>query len=107
MEGPMDLMNIFSLFWWIIPLLLLAALYKLVLRVAFGAVIVPQDRLAIVTKKYALFGAHRSLPDGKIIALKDEAGIQADTLGPGLHWGLWPWQYQTQLEEFTTIPEGQ
>jgi uncharacterized membrane protein YqiK len=102
----MDLVHNFTLFWWVIPLLLLAALYKLVLRLAFGAVIVPQDRIAVVTKKYALLGAHRTLPDGKIIALKDEAGIQADTLGPGLHWGLWPWQYQTHMEEFTTIPEG-
>ena len=93
-------------FWWVILLLLVAVLYKWVLRVVLGAVIVPQNKLAIVTKKFALLGSNRSLPDGKIIALKGEAGIQADTLAPGLHWGYYPWQYEISLQEFVTIPEG-
>lgn len=93
-------------FWWVILLLLVAILYKWVLRVVLGAVIVPQNKLAIVTKKFALLGSNRSLPDGKIIALKGEAGIQADTLAPGLHWGYYPWQYEISLQEFVTIPEG-
>jgi hypothetical protein len=37
-----------------------------------------------VNKKFVLFGSNRTLPDGAIIALKGEAGYQADTLAPGL-----------------------
>ena len=79
--------------------------YKKVLRL-FGLFVVPEDSVAIVTKKFVLFGAHKTLPDGRIIALHGEAGIQADTLAPGLHWWLWPWQYATTLRPFVVLPEG-
>ena len=72
----------------------------------FGVVIVPDDRIGVVIKKFALFGAHRRLPDGRIIALHGEAGYQADTLPPGLHVGLWPWQYTVDRVEFFTVPPG-
>jgi len=72
----------------------------------FGVVIVPDNGIGIVTKKFALFGAHRRLPDGRIIALNGEAGYQADTLPPGLHVGLWPWQYTVDRVEFFTVPPG-
>jgi uncharacterized membrane protein YqiK len=44
--------------------------------------------------------------DGHILALKGEAGYQADTLAPGLHWALWPWQYAVTTEKFVAIPVG-
>jgi uncharacterized membrane protein YqiK len=72
----------------------------------FGVVIVPDNSIGIVTKKFALFGAHRRLPDGRIIALNGEAGYQAETLPPGLHVGLWPWQYTVDRVEFFTVPPG-
>jgi uncharacterized membrane protein YqiK len=53
-----------------------------------------------------LFGAQRTLPDGKIIALSGEAGFQAETLSPGLHLGLWPWQYSVEMVKFLTVPYG-
>src|SRR6185312_15054377 len=59
-----------------------------------GVVVVPDNRIGITTKKFALFGPHRALPDGRIIALNGEAGYQADTLPPGLYVGYWPWQYK-------------
>jgi uncharacterized membrane protein YqiK len=93
-------------FWWVIPIIALVILYKILMRVAFGAVIVPQNKIAIVVKKFTAFGAHRSLPDGKIVALQGEAGIQADTLAPGLHWGFYPWQYDITLQNFINIPQG-
>jgi hypothetical protein len=46
-----------------------------------------------MTKKFVLVGKNRRLPAGRIIALNGEAGYQADTLPPGLHVGMWPWQY--------------
>ncbi len=72
----------------------------------FGVVVVPDNRIGIVTKKFTLFGAHQRLPDGRIIALNGEAGYQADTLPPGLHVGLWPWQYTVDRVEFFTVPPG-
>ena len=59
----------------------------------FGVIIIPDDSIGVLTKKFVLFGSNKRLPDGRIVALKGEAGYQADTLPPGLHMALWPWQY--------------
>ena len=69
-------------------------------------VIIPEDKIGLVTKKFVLFGANKSLPDGKIIALNGEPGFQAATLAPGLYWGYWPWQYSVDQTGFTVIPKG-
>jgi uncharacterized membrane protein YqiK len=71
-----------------------------------GVIIVPDDSVGTVTKKFVIFGSNRSLPDGQIIALEGEAGYQADTLPPGLHIGLWPWQYTVELVKFLMVPQG-
>jgi uncharacterized membrane protein YqiK len=68
-----------------------------------GVVMVPNDSIGLVTKKFAA----RSLPDGAIIALQGEAGQQADTLAPGLHLALWPWQYRVVMKRFFIVPPGQ
>ncbi len=93
-------------YWWVIVILVSLLFYKFILRVFFGMVIVPENRIGLVTKKFVLFGANRELPDGRIIATKGEAGFQAKTLAPGLYWGMWPWQYGVQMQPFTVIPEG-
>ena len=89
----------------IVLILLLMICYRLILRF-FGVVIIPQDSIGIVNKKFVLVGSHRTLPDGQIIALFGEAGYQADTLAPGLHFLLWPWQYAVTLQKFIAISEG-
>lgn len=99
-------MTSFTFLWWLIPLLLCIVLYKLILRLVFGMVIVPENKIGLITKKFVLFGANRSLPDGRIVATKGEAGFQASTLAPGLYWGMWPWQYSVDMVAFTIIPEG-
>jgi uncharacterized membrane protein YqiK len=71
-----------------------------------GVVVVPDNRIGVVTKKFTLFGTNRRLPDGRIIALNGEAGYQADTLPPGLHVGFWPWQYKVDRVGFFTVPPG-
>lgn len=91
---------------WLVLILLGVIFYKFVLRVFFGMVIVPEDRIGLVTKKFVLFGAAKSLPDGRIIATRGEAGFQANTLAPGLYWGKWIWQYSVDMTPFTIIPEG-
>lgn len=90
---------------WIVLLILALILYKIILRVFFGMVIIPESSIGLVTKKFTLSGANR-LPDGRIIATRGEAGFQAKTLAPGLYWMMWPWQYAVDLIPFTVIPEG-
>lgn len=102
----MDLSNFFANYWWILVILLSLIFYKFILRFLFGMVIVPEDRIGLVTKKFVLFGSNRSLPDGRIIATKGEAGFQGKTLAPGLYWGMWPWQYGVTMQPFLVIPEG-
>src|SRR5580704_11789684 len=87
---------------WLAALVVLALCYRMVLRV-FGAIVVPEDSLGVVNKKWALFGKNRALPVGAIIALNGEAGLQADTLAPGVHFGLWPWQFKVTLQKFITV----
>src|SRR5712691_96259 len=86
-------------------IVLLLVCYRLILRV-FGVVIIPKNTIGIVNKKFVLVGSDKTLPDGEIIALKGEAGIQADTLPPGIHFWRWPWQYGLQIQEFVTIEQG-
>jgi uncharacterized membrane protein YqiK len=93
-------------YWWLLPLLICIGLYKYILRFLFGMVIVPEDKIGLVTKKFVLFGENKELPDGRILATKGEAGFQAQTLAPGLYFGKWFWQYAIKMESFTIIPEG-
>lgn len=86
-------------------LVLLILSYKLILRV-FGVVIIPEDSVGIVNKRFVLYGADRTLPDGAIIALRGEAGFQVDPLAPGIHFWLWPWQYEVLIQRFITVEEG-
>lgn len=79
--------------------------YKFILRVFFGLVIVPEDRIGLVTKKFVLFG-QQELPEGRIIATKGEAGFQAQTLPPGVYFWRWIWQYEITFQPFTVIPTG-
>src|SRR5882672_7202042 len=87
-----------------IPLFVLL-FYRFILRVFFGVVIVPEDRIGLVTKKFVLFGKQQ-LPEGRIIAIEGEAGFQAQTLAPGVYFWKWIWQYSIAFQPFTIIPTG-
>jgi uncharacterized membrane protein YqiK len=102
----MNFPALFMNYWWILVIFIFLLFYKFILRVFFGMVIVPENRIGLVTKKFVLVGTDRSLPDGRIIATKGEAGFQAKTLAPGLYWNMWPWQYSVEMQPFTVIPEG-
>ena len=71
-----------------------------------GVVIVPEDRIGLVTKKFVLFGRHKAIPAGRIIATNGEAGFQAQTLAPGIYFWKWIWQYEIKLQPFVVIPDG-
>ena len=87
-----------------IPLLIILC-YRIILRVFLGVVIVPEDRIGLVTKKFVLMGK-QSLPEGRIIAVNGEAGFQAQTLAPGVYFAKWLWQYSITFQPFTIIPTG-
>jgi uncharacterized membrane protein YqiK len=101
MQTPTELPSLIG-YAWIIPLLLALIFYKVVMRI-FGIVVIPNNSVGIVDKKWALFGKNKTLPEGVIIALNGEAGVQADTLPPGLHYGYFPWQYSIDVNKFTII----
>ncbi|MHC5827486.1 MAG: flotillin family protein, partial [Nostoc sp.] len=70
-----------------------------------GLVVIGEREVGIVVRKFTLSG--RGLPPGSLIALNGEAGLQADTLAPGWHWGYWPWQYSVKKESVIVIPQGE
>src|SRR4029453_671177 len=44
---------------------------------------------------------------GRLIALEGEAGFQAETLAPGIHFGFYPWQFHVRKAPLTVIPQGE
>jgi len=99
------ILNFLSSYWWIVALLLSAFFYKSIFRL-FGIVIVPEDKIGLVTKKFVLFGDNKELSGDRIIATNGEAGLQSDYLSPGIHYFKWPWQYQIDMTGFVVVPEG-
>jgi uncharacterized membrane protein YqiK len=68
-----------------------------------GLVKINEHQVGIVNKKFSVGGKRAT----SIVALNGEAGIQADTLAPGWHWFLWPWQYSIEKAPIINVPEGQ
>ncbi len=93
-------------FWWIPVLIIMVIGYRFVFQL-LGIVMVPEDKIGLVTKKFVLFGDKRELPAGRIIATEGEAGYQAQTLPPGIHFWKWLWQYEITLQPLNVIPSGQ
>lgn len=63
---------------------------------------VGENSLGVVTKNIGFF----DLPSGKIIATSGEKGPQASVLSPGWNSWVWPFIYDVDVVELTTIPEG-
>ena len=66
-------------------------------------VLIRERQVGIVVKRFS----SRSLEPGRLIALAGEAGYQAETLAPGLHFGYWPWQYRIIKVPVTVVSQGQ
>ncbi|WP_083636714.1 ribosomal protein L7/L12 [Leptolyngbya sp. 'hensonii'] len=88
---------------WVFPIVILGGglIFAPQLGFLFGLVVVGDREVGIVVKKFA----SRNLPPGRLVALEKEAGLQADTLAPGWHWGYWPWQYSVRREPVVVIPQ--
>lgn len=67
-----------------------------------GLVIINEQEVGVVIKKYG-----PPLAPGQLVALKGEAGYQADTLPPGWHFGYQPWHFAVRKMSVTIIPQGQ
>jgi uncharacterized membrane protein YqiK len=79
----------------------LAVATMLLLYVAYKSIVlVKGNEIALVERKY--FG--RQMPQGRVIAMSDEIGIQARTFGPGLHF-LIPFVYSATRRPFIEIKE--
>jgi uncharacterized membrane protein YqiK len=89
----------------LIPIVLVGGLVIFVPLFLGGLVVIGEREVGIVVKKFDLKG--RGLPAGRLIALNDEAGLQADTLAPGWHWGYWAWQFSVKKESVIVVPQGE
>jgi uncharacterized membrane protein YqiK len=69
----------------------------------FGFISIKELEVGVVKKK---FGGRR-LRSSQLVAIQGEAGIQADTLAPGWHFGYFPWQYEVQKNSLVVIPQEQ
>jgi hypothetical protein len=67
-----------------------------------SAVNVSSDQTGVVIKTLG-----SDLPAGHIIAVNGEKGPQAKVLGPGWHFGYWPWSYEVEKVGTVMIPNGQ
>ena len=84
---------------WMPVLISVAAFFFLV--VFFKSfVVVGGTEIAVLERKYL----GKQLPQGRVVAQNDEVGIQARTLGPGLHL-LIPFLYKARKVPFTVIAE--
>ncbi|MEH2068386.1 MAG: flotillin family protein [Nostoc sp.] len=89
----------------LVPIVLVGGLVIFVPLFFGGLVVIGEREVGIVVRKFTLSG--RGLPAGRLIALNGEAGLQADTLAPGWHWGYWPWQYSVRKESVVVVPQGE
>ncbi|WGV26408.1 flotillin family protein [Halotia branconii] len=91
--------------WGVIPIVVVGGLIIFVPLFFGGLVVIGEREVGIVVRKFTVSG--RGLPAGSLIALNGEAGLQADTLAPGWHWGYWPWQYSVRKEQVIVVPQGE
>src|SRR5688572_1152165 len=85
-------------------LVLIALAFTLAFAAWLTLRFIPNHAVGVVEK---LWSAKGSVPEGQILALKGEAGFQADLLRGGIHFGYWRWQYRVHLCPLVTVPQGE
>ena len=86
----------FSIWYW-------GAAVLVVLVLLASIISIREDQVGVVVKRFSNKG---SLPEGRVVAMKGEAGYQARTLAPGVYFGYWPWQYKIEKSPITVIKPG-
>ena len=81
--------------WWFLGFLCFCII------VSKSVVLVGGMEIAVLERRW--FG--RNMPQGRVVALRSQVGIQARTLGPGLHF-LIPFLYKATKSEFVEIGTG-
>ncbi len=99
----MKTLFVFALNHPVIAFLIVIAVLAWLAPLLSGAVFIRERQVGIVIKKFGSL----SLPPGRLIALAGEAGYQADTLAPGLHFGYFRWQYRIMKTQVTIVPQGE
>ena len=79
----------------------LAALGSLAAIAISTAIYVNDDQGGIVIRKFGT-----DLPANRVVAANGEKGPQAEMLGPGWHFGFWPWIYDLTQVPTSTIEQG-
>ncbi len=80
-----------------------AVLFAAALVLLTSFVSIHESQVGVIVKRFSRSG---SLPEGRVVALNGEAGFQAATLPPGIHFGYWPWQYKIAKYPLTVIEQG-
>jgi uncharacterized membrane protein YqiK len=88
---------------WVLAGVALLIVFMIWAPLITGAVLISERQVGIVVKRWGGLG----LQPGRLIALAGEAGYQADTLAPGLHFGLWRWQFRIIKVPVTVVPQGE
>jgi uncharacterized membrane protein YqiK len=104
-EAQLAQISSFSLPVWVYPIAGFVVLLIFLPRVGWiaGLIVIGEREVGIVTKKFSA----KSLPPNRLIALNGEAGLQADTLPPGWHFGYFPWQYNINRDPVVVVPQGE
>lgn len=93
---PIDILIALSHTWWVKGPALIVAIWLFL-----GMKFIGEHQVGIVVKRFGM----RNLPAGQIIALRGEAGLQADVLSPGLHFFYWFWQYSVSRSGLVEVPQ--
>ena len=94
MESLLHLVGVLSVGGTILGIFALILVYQ-------SVVIVGGKEIALIERRW--FG--KKMPQGRVVAMNDEVGIQARTLGPGMHF-LIPFIYTARKSEFIEIMDG-
>jgi uncharacterized membrane protein YqiK len=79
-----------------------AGIFGLLFIAYNSIVIVSGNEIAVLERRWI----GRRMPQGRVVALGNEVGIQARTLGPGMHF-LIPFIYKAQKDPFIEIKDGE
>lgn len=88
---------------WVGGIFLVLGAIGYVIVVKKGIVVIKNDEVGIVIKKFNLNPLTPKLQQGHLIALHGEAGSQAKVLAPGSHWGYFPHMYTVRKEKAIQI----
>ena len=97
------LANLPSWGWVVLYIFVGLAIFMIGGKTIFGWVFISPSQSGLVEKKWSLLG---DMPNGRIIATKGEAGVQAELLPPGLHFWKWWWMYSISQIDPILVPTG-